>query len=311
MDMTLFKGTLVRTANRSVLKVKAHSPEILLGLGIAGFIGTAVLAARATLKVEQLRKEHEKKELDLNEAIAEIVSTEDSTLIYTAQDETRDRMLLKAKNALDYAKLYAPAVGLGALSVGLILGSHGIMRRRNVALIAAYNLISDSFNNYRDRVREELGDEREMQLRAPKIVEGEEDKGEEGKKEFGPRTVHNPKYKSDYARYFDASNPNFQRNMDYNLTFLYQNQDYANDLLRTRGHLFLNEVYDMLGMPRSTAGAIVGWTFDSSRSKDNFVDFRIDAYKYNKDAPINRNGGDAILIDPNVDGIVFDLIEEK
>ena len=83
-------------------------------------------------------------------------------------------------------------------------------------------------------------------------------------------------------------------------------------MLRSRGHLFLNEVYDMLGYPRIKEGNIIGWIYDEKNPVgDNFVDFNI--YPLNgivDQAKINFINGDerSILLDFNVDGPILDLI---
>ena len=109
--------------------------------------------------------------------------------------------------------------------------------------------------------------------------------------------------KSDFACYFDKTSRSYESNRDFNMMFLRAQQNYANDLLRARGHLFLNEVYDMLDLPRTTAGQIVGWTFDPKNPEsDGYVDFRIlEVVKESEDGTYEP----AIIIDPNVDGDIL------
>ncbi|MCA1800666.1 MAG: DUF6353 family protein, partial [Actinobacteria bacterium] len=111
-----------------------------------------------------------------------------------------------------------------------------------------------------------------------------------------------------YARYFDEGSTVWSRERDYNRLRIRAIQNYANDMLKARGHLFLNEVYDELGLPRSRAGAVVGWVM--SKSGDNFVDFGI----YNQENERARafvNGQEqSILLDFNVDGVIYDLLED-
>ena len=119
----------------------------------------------------------------------------------------------------------------------------------------------------------------------------------------------NPTLYSDYARFFDAASPNWQNDPEYNLMFLRAQQQYANDLLRAKGRLFLNDVYEMLGLEKSKAGQIVGWVYDRENPNgDNFVDFGIyDMSKERVRAFVNGYETN-ILLDFNVDGNIWDLM---
>lgn len=115
---------------------------------------------------------------------------------------------------------------------------------------------------------------------------------------------------SSYARFFDSGCTGWQKDPECNLLFLKQQQNYANDILRTRGHLFLNEVYDMLGIPRTKAGQLVGWVYNGDRQPaDNYVDFGIyDNHVQNSDFV---NGyANSIVLDFNVDGEIIDQIKD-
>ena len=84
-----------------------------------------------------------------------------------------------------------------------------------------------------------------------------------------------PSQYSPYARRFDETHPNWTKNPEMNRFYLKARQAQANDMLKARGHLFLNEVYDMMGFPRTKAGAVVGWLYDPKRPElgDSYVDF--------------------------------------
>lgn len=112
---------------------------------------------------------------------------------------------------------------------------------------------------------------------------------------------------SPYARWFDRDCDNHKiRDSVYNLYFLRCQQNYANDKLRSRGYLFLNEVYDMIGIPRTRVGQVVGWVYDERNPVgDNFVDFGI--YEDRNAAFINGYV-DKVLLDFNVDGNILDAL---
>ena len=116
-------------------------------------------------------------------------------------------------------------------------------------------------------------------------------------------TNHTP---SDYARFFDETCIGWTKDPEYNLTFLKDRQRYVNDMLKAKGHLFLNEVYDLLSIPRTKAGAMVGWIYDEKNAPDcNKVDFGI----YDERNLDFVNGYKNIaLLDFNVDGNILDYI---
>ena len=195
--------------------------------------------------------------------------------------------------------LYAPAVIIGAASITALTGSHIQLSRRNASLMAAFAAVEKAYSDYRDRVREQVGEERELDIyRSAKteIVKNEEGKNQEIK-------VVDPNNRSQYAKIFDQFSDYFDKDPEYNRMFLQANQNYANNLLVVRGHLFLNEVYEMLGIPHTRAGAVVGWVI--GKDGDNFVDFGI--FEAFNGAFINGLEP-SIWLDFNVDGVIFDKI---
>ncbi len=297
------------TMAKVVAKGKKHSPEILIVAGIAGTVVSAVLACKATLKVGEIHQKV-KDDVDRIHEAGEKGVTEAGE-VYTAEDQKKDLTIAYVQTGLQYVKLYAPAVILGGLSITSILASNNILRKRNVALAAAYTAVDKSFKEYRGRVVERFGDKVDQELRygikAKKIEETEVDP-ETGKEKKVKKTVEvaDPNLKSDFACYFDKNSRNYETNRDFNMMFLRAQQNYANDMLRARGHLFLNEVYDILDLPRTKAGQVVGWTYDpEAPESDGYVDFRIlEIIKENEDGTYEP----AIIIDPNVDGDILSKI---
>lgn len=295
-----------QTGGRSVLLAKKFSPEILLVGGIAGGITAAVMACKATRKVDDILDDH-------NETMAQISMGESSVDSDEGKKEI-DKLKLKTKMTLvkDLGKIYAPPIVLGAASIGCILGSHGILSKRNMAIAAAYSVVQDRFNEYRDRVRNEYGDEKEKNLyfgteqKTIETVEVDEKTGKEKKVKKKVNMLKDPNDLSQYARFFDDASPNWVNDSEMNLAFLKAQQNYCNDLLKVRGHLFLNEVYDILGIPRSKAGAVVGWVI--SKEGDNFVDFGLYSIRNQEAADFVNGYEENILLDFNVDGVIWDLI---
>lgn len=305
-------NTVTRSLHRVGFKFKKHSPEILVGAGIVGVVGSAVMACKATTKLDEILAEPKEK----IEKIHELMENPDMVpegKEYTEEDGKKDLTIMYTQSAVKVVKLYAPAVILGTVSIVAILGGHHILRKRNLALAAAYATIDKGFKEYRGRVIERFGEELDKELKYNiKAKEIEETVvNEDGSENTVKKTVNvaDPNTTSDYARFFDDGCNGWTKDPEFNLMFLKDQQRYANDLLKTRGHLFLNEVYDMLGIPRSTAGAVVGWVYDEKHPVgDNFVDFGIyDLYNEKKRDFVNGYER-TILLDFNVDGEIYKLI---
>lgn len=289
-------------ASKAVMKLKKHSPEILVVAGIAGTVVSAVLACKATTKVAEILDET-KGTLDTIHEGMETGAINGQE--YTTDDGKKDTVVVYAQTGMKLAKLYGPAIILGTLSITSILASNNILRKRNVALGAAYAAIDKSFKEYRGRVIERFGDQVDTELKygikAKKFEEIEVDP-ETGKEKKVKKTVMvaDPNLQSDYAVYFDSKSRNYETNPDYNRMFLKAQQAFANDKLQTRGHLFLNEVLDELDLPRTPAGQIVGWTKDGP---DGYVNFRI--VEVERETEDGRHEP-ALLLDFNVEGNIWE-----
>lgn len=288
--------------SKAVMKLKKHSPEILVVAGIAGTVVSAVLACKATTKVAEILDET-KGTLDTIHEGMETGAINGQE--YTNEDGKKDKVVVYAQTGMKLAKLYGPAIILGTLSITSILASNNILRKRNVALGAAYAAIDKSFKEYRGRVIERFGEQVDTELKygikAKKFEEIEVDP-ETGKEKKVKKTVMvaDPNLQSDYAVYFDSKSRNYETNPDYNRMFLKAQQAFANDKLQTRGHLFLNEVLDDLDLPRTPAGQIVGWTKDGP---DGYVNFRI--VEVERETEDGRHEP-ALLLDFNVEGNIWE-----
>ena len=303
------KEKLMNVYNGVKGKVEKHSPEILMGVGVVGVVATTVTACRATMKLNDILDECSETR-DKIKSVQENPAYDDR---YSDEDAQKDLTINYVQTGVKIAKLYAPSVALGVLSVGCLVGSHSVMQKRNAALSAAYLTVDKSFKEYKQRVIDRVGEEVEKEIRygikAEEVVETVTD--EDGNETTVTETVKmmNPNLYSDYARFFDEASPYWQKDPEYNLVFLKAQQQYANDLLRAKGRLFLNDVYDMLGIEKTKAGQIVGWVYDPENPNgDNFVDFGI--YDMSKErVRAFVNGYEAtILLDFNVDGNIWDLM---
>ena len=297
-----------RGMHRIGFKIKKASPEILVAAGVAGIVTSAVMACKATTKAGAIKDELKEGMDQINE-----VANNPKVQNYTEEDKRKDTVIVYTQAAMKYIKLYGPSVLLGAASIVCIIGSHNILKKRNVALAAAYASIDKGFKEYRGRVIERFGEELDRELRYNvKAKEFEETTTDaKGKEKISKTTVEvaDPNTYSEYARFFDDGCNGWTKDAEYNLMFLKNTQNTANDLLKARGHLFLNEVYDMLGIPRSKAGQVVGWIYDKDHPiGDNFVDFGIYNMNIEKVRDFVNGYERTILLDFNVDGPIMDMI---
>lgn len=298
-------------AGKATILAKKHAPEILIGTGIASTIGSTVLACRATLKIDDILDESRDKQSKIQAVCDGEIEVEEGA--YSEEDAKKDLFIVKVQTVANIGKAYLPAATLGAFGIGCILGAHGIMRKRNVALLGLYKAAESGFAKYRERVVEELGEQKDHDffygVRDEVVKEKVKDE-----KTGKSKTVKKVEKKADgpvgsqYAVFFDESNPNWSKDPEQNKYFLTTVQNYMNDKLRARGHVFLNEVYDELGFPHTQAGQLVGWIHDGSNGGDSYIDFHIfDGMSLQKREFVNGYER-SILLDFNVDGVVYDLI---
>lgn len=310
MNKNEIMANVTKSFYKASLKLKKYSPEILITTGIIGTIASTVMACKATTKVGAILDES-KNTIDIIHDGMENGKINGEE--YTQEDGKKDLAIVYAQTGMKFAKLYGPSVLLGAASIGCILASHNIINKRNIALAAAYTTVDRGFKDYRNRVIERFGKELDKELKynikAQQIEETVTD--EKGKEKTVTKTIEvaDPNYYSDYARFFDEGCLGWEKNPEMNLYFVKQVQNWANDKLKAQGYLFLNDVYEALGIPKTSAGQVVGWIYDEKCPiGDNFVDFGI--YDVHSEAKRNFvNGYERnILLDFNVDGNILEYI---
>jgi len=289
MHLTRFRvpSGITRSFGRQILVTKKNSPHIFFAGGIIGITGATVLACKATLQLET-HLEDIKVKVNIAKTSPEVPEDKRETSVAAAYIVGSARIV----------KLYGPAIALGTVSIAALAGSHIQLTRRNAALSATLALVSQAYEDYRFRVRQELGDEKELSLYRGIVEKEEEVDGKKQISKIGDPTKHSP-----YARFFDEMSINWEKNAELNRIFVQCQQSYMNQLLHARGHVFLNEVYDALGLERSQAGAIVGWVRQGDG--DGYIDFGMFVPD---NARFVNNMERSCLLDFNVDGVIYDKI---
>ena len=306
-------STLSRSFHKVGFKFKKHSPEILAVTGIVGIVTSAVMACKATTKVNDIVNEAKETVDKIHESVGKGLHTSDGEE-YTEEVSKKDLTIVYAQTGLKFVKLYGPSVALGIASIVCMLGSNHILRKRNLALAAALTNVATSFKEYRGRLVDRFGKDVDRELRfgikAKEVEETVVDKdGNETTvtktvEVVDPNTAH-----SLYSIVFCEGNTGWTRNAELNKVFLIQQQNWANDKLKMNGVLTLNEVYDMVGAPRTAYGQIAGWVWtEDGTIGDNFVDFGLFDVNNEKACDFINGREKSIILDFNCIGNILDYI---
>lgn len=311
------KTEIVNKVSRSFhkfgFKMKKHSPEILVVTGVIGTVASAVMACKATLKVNDIIDETKETVDKIHDCVEKNLRTADGEE-YTKEVANKDLAIVYAQTGWKLVKLYGPSIALGVFSIGCMVGSNQILRKRNIALGAAFKAVDTSFKEYRGRLIDRFGKELDRELRfGTKTKEVEERVIDENGNEttvtktvevIDPNATH-----SIYSVVFCEGNTGWTKNAELNKVFLLQQQNYANDKLRLNGVLTLNEVYEMLGVQKTAYGQIAGWVYtEDSSVGDNFVDFGIFDLNSEKKCDFINGFERSIILDFNCVGNVLDYI---
>lgn len=290
-----FSKGIAKSVARKVVQTKANSPHLFFAAGVAGVIGSGILACRATLKLEDtLDTIHN----DLR--LAKEVGEASSEGLMSEQQHTKAVAVVFTKSSISLLKLYGPAVGLGVVSVGLLAGSHIQLTRRNAALTATLAALTKAYDEYRQRVRSEFGAEKELDIYHGMKEEVREIDDKKVTVKVGDTGAHSP-----YSRFFDEYSTAWVRDAEMNRVFLTMQQHHFNQQLTAKGFVFLNDVYVGLGFERTSAGAIVGWLKDGEGGIDGYIDFGM--FDPGNERFINGHERN-VHLDFNVDGVVYDQI---
>lgn len=266
-----FKGVIYKTK----LSLKENSPVIFLALGAVGFVTTVIMACKATTKLEGIVDSHNEKISEVKKAEEDgVIETDDGEVEYSLEDAKKDKFIVSCKTGKELLKIYAPSIIFGVASLSCFLTSYKILSVRYATMCSIAAALSDTLNNYRKRVREELGDEADRRFYTgvkseTSIIETDDGKGKVKKEEITVDS-YDPNGIPIYAKFFDESNDQWSKSPTVNLSFLKGMELRANDLFKERGVLLLNDVYSMLGIPVTEIGSRVGW-FEGHG--DQFVDF--------------------------------------
>lgn len=307
----MFKETLMNIGGSVAKSLEAHAPEIGLGVGIVSMVAATVVACKGTIKAKKVVEDakDDMETIAKTEENGKTFDDDNNPIEYTHEDSMRDRVIVIRQTALELAKAYGPAVILTAVGIFSLIKGHNILQKRNLALAAAYEGVSEAYRKYREKVKDIIGEEKARDLKLG--LKDEEIEVDTGKK----NKDGTPKFKkekrkivdlvngfSPYTRIYDASCKSWEDNPSYNYTTLMARQAWWNDQLKIRPNhtVFLNEVLEDLGFPVCEAGQVVGWSLNHKEG-DGYIDFGFTDLSYEPNVDFMNGYEPCCLLDFNVD----------
>lgn len=285
---------------RSHLLLKKNLPDILLYAGLAAMGAGVVMAAKAGREHNAVKQANDERA----EHAARDIQWRGETNQITEQQAQQEAALVVLQNGIQWVKLYGPAILMATAGATSIVAGHMKTKERAAAVMAAYSVLDQSFKSYRSRVVDKYGEkiDADMLMGPPDkktYVHVDEATGKDKKAKYDVYSCC-----SEYAMIFDEYNVNWRNEPHLNDFFLRSQQAMLNAKLNSQGHVFLNEVHDAIGMPRTKAGAVVGWVRNSENG-DGVIDLGLNA-PFNEGFLLGVES--TCIIDPNVDGVIYDLL---
>lgn len=275
-------AVVTKFISRTGLKLRKHLPAIMTAAGIITGGACVVTACKQTLKV------HEEIKPNL-ESIAQ--KREEGA----QKADIRKEYISIASKAV---KAYAVPAAFGAASVALTVGGHKVLTKENAALASAYIALDKSFKAYKEK------------MPIPQTVSSEETRENDDLGDIEPFVPEDPGLISPYARVFDCTNWNYAHNSPaLSISFIKNVEEWVNNQLHAKGYMFLNDVYEQLGMERSEAGQYMGWV-DDGELGNSHISFGIDWENSPSVHAFARGKIDCLTLDFNVDGPIIHMFSK-
>lgn len=297
-----------RAANKVLFQIKKNSPQLLVMGGLVAGAATIVAACKATLKVDEVLDEAKEKVDKIHNAVENGITQAGEE--YSVEDSKKDLTRVYVQTGVKLVKLYGPTIVLGMVSGTSILAGYNVLHKRNAAITAAYAAIDKSFKEYRGRVVERFGEGLDHELKYNvKAAEVEETVIDgKGKEKTVKKTIDvvDPNAIGPYEVFFDNTSPCWEPNTEYNVMYLNAEMNaFTNKLRATKECIFLNDIFDRIGLPKTQEGQLMGWRYDKDRNwVDNKIDYVIkEVYRPNE--YVEGGYEKVLLIEFRVDGNVW------
>lgn len=288
MSLLLTVKTAFNVAKDWTIK---HSPELLLGTSIASGIGATVCGCIATKKMDAINAKHK----DILDTFHRGTNDEDKETPEYKRAITKEY----GRYWLDIAKAWAPCVGLTLASGTAALASFKIINGRLVVAETAFAGVTKAFEQYRDNVIEDQGEDKDLYYASNGALKKKQEliakgkyKEKEKKYNNGVQTIDLTKVDDVFHYYFNEDTVDFRRYSSspyYNMTLLCSTQEMFDSRLKDDGIVFLDDIYQYLGLDMRTLlaeraqGRTYGWVLDcyteDGMPNDQHVLFGI--YEYN------------------------------
>lgn len=303
-----FKEKAVSVFRKVAFNTKKYSPEILTGVAVISGVAATGFAIYGTFKMDAVLEKHEENMKKIEKAKWVAENDPDKDISYSEEDQKRDTIMVYSKTVMGVVGVYMPTIVFSVISVASTLAAHNVLSKRNAAIMSAFAVVSEKFKDYRGRVVEEYGEEKDQEFyRGYKEVKSKNEKGKTVTKKEKVETEA-----PGYTRYFDEFSPYWDdRNPGMNVAMLRSNIQTANYMLQRDGHLLLNDVYRLFGLEDTTEGCVVGWILDKDHPSTN-VDFGVyggvtdDPWDFESDRPWDGVLGIQLTFNPT--GIIYDKI---
>lgn len=295
---------LRQTINGVGLQLKKAAPDIMFAAGIALSAVSVIEFCKKSDKGLPVAKQFKENVQELSEEHSDGAYNDKTYCTLVAEEAV--------KAGKELGKIYWKPAVMWVASTALVAGSHYILKDRNATLTIIASGLGAELKTLHQRIIERYGEDVDKELKfgtETKEIETrsiDEETGEEVvNKSVVP--VNNGGF-SLFARYYDEACIGWRNNAELNKSFLLAREAEANRRLDKQGYLFLNDVYEMLGMKKTRAGQKVGWK-KNSRFGDGYVSFGIfNTRQGNRDFV---NGYQPIvLLDFNVDGEIIDAMPD-
>jgi PIN domain nuclease of toxin-antitoxin system len=208
---------MMRVKNQIMNNIKKNSPQILTGIGVSGLIGTAILAAKGHVKAVAIMK-------------------------------GKDDILSKKEIIKETWTCYVPSAVLGSITIASIISINTIHTKRATILAGAYTASQMAMKEYKDKVKEILGDKNQMKVRdamAEEVIKNNPiDVDHIIKTDNGEHLCYDPFS----GRYFRSSVDSIQKAINK------MNKELLSDDIIT-----LNQLYYELGLSDNIVGEEIGW----------------------------------------------------
>ena len=297
-------------AGKVHFKLKKHAPDILFATGMVGMTAGTVMVGAASTKLKDVAK---KAKEDADSKLAEINASESLT---EAQRRAQTAKVY-ARYASEFIKLYGPSAAVLVLSGASFGISHGMLKQRTAVLAAAATTIASDFKDYRKFIAEKYGEDVDAEAAhgiketTYQTVEKDEN-GEEKVVEKTAKVVPDNAEFNGYEILFDQGCNGWDRDPGLTKAYLRLQEQYLTIKLRSRGYLFLNEIYELFGLPVTKQSRMVGWIYDPGNPRwkgDGYVDFGL-TRTCNEGVKRFMNGYEnCVWLNFNCDGYIFQDFE--